>query len=342
MGIALKPFGKGHRTFNVPVDGGSALTRGYMVSQLTSTGMTVAAGTASSGPAIGIAEHDQDNADGSDGDLRANILSDGIFVMANAGGGDACTEALSLFSVVYIYNAYTVADNSNGGARQPAGLYMGLEPNGDVRVFFGFRLLAQAEAGLISIADAGLFTDAATVEEAIQELYQNALTAGGFIPISLRDFREVSSGGDVGNIAANGGVLASDTTPILRADANESEEIAWAAAEVDGVSVDLSLPKDLDDTAAMTVDLFVASGATDAASFSLLSSFNKGAQVTDSFDDSATKSATFHIITATIAAADIPANAICMTLQLVPPAHAADAILLGAARVNYKKKLLTS
>jgi hypothetical protein len=339
---AVAPYGLTCRKVNLPVDGGSSILEGNMVSQLSASGMLVPAGTALSGPCIGIATHDMDNTNGADDAKRCLVAHDGIFLLDNATGGDACSEATMLYSTVYIYDPVTVADNSNGGARKIAGLFMGMEESGQVRVYIGRRSDAVSAAADISIADAGTFTSTTTVEEALQELYQNALTVSGFIPISLTTLREVNSSGDVGNAAAIGGVLASDTTPILMADANESMEVNWAASNSDIVAFDVSLPKDLDDTANVTVDLLVASGSTDAASFTILTSWNKGTQVTDSFDDSATKSATLHVITATIAAADVPANALSLSVQLVPPAHTTNAIILGGIRINYKRKLLAA
>src|SRR5262245_50296217 len=56
------------------------------------------------------------------------------------------------------------------------------------------------------------------------------------ILIPLNTFREVTSGGDVGDTTANGGLLSSNTTPILRGDAAESLEVAWAAGNSDIVS----------------------------------------------------------------------------------------------------------
>lgn len=158
------------------------------------------------------------------------------------------------------------------------------------------------------------------------------------ISLGLGDFRVVTSGGDVGDIAAIGGHLASDTTPILRGDANGSWEISWAADDVSPVGVQVTLPPDFDDTANATVDFVVYSGATDAATLGLASSWNGGTEVTDSADDAGTKSATRHTITATIAHGDIPAGATHVTFRITPPAHASDAIQLTGVRVNYTPK----
>lgn len=199
-----------------------------------------------------------------------------------------------------------------------------------------------ANAAGVPITDAGGFTSQTTVEGALQELYQDALSIQACIPINVYSFREVSAGGDVGNVAANGGILASDTTPIMRGDASSSAEISWATGDVDAIGTSFSLPPDLDDTANVSLELEVASGSTDAATMGVATSWNGGSEVTDSADDSGTKSATPHTITATIAAADVPASAKRLTIRLTPPTHGSDAISLYSARLLYKRKLRTS
>jgi hypothetical protein len=197
-------------------------------------------------------------------------------------------------------------------------------------------------ASLVGIEDAGTFTTAANVEAALAEIYQHLKSTQASVPLSLFWFRETSGSSDVGDITANGGILASDTTPILRGDAAESQEISWATGNTDQISIQISLPANFDGTADVTVRLWVYSGATDAATFTVESSWDGGALVTDTADDTATKSASKHAITATIAAADIPDTAAFVSINLIPGAHAADAIQLVAARIEYKSKLLTS
>jgi hypothetical protein len=160
----------------------------------------------------------------------------------------------------------------------------------------------------------------------------------GFHGFSLNDFREVDGSGDVGNIAANGGLLASDTTPILRGSAAESFEIFWATGNVDPIALHITLPADFDGASNVTVDLWVRSGATDAATFTVESGWDDGALVSDSASDAATKSATLHKITATIAAADIPNTARLLTLALTPTnAHATDAYSLLGCAINFTR-----
>lgn len=195
-----------------------------------------------------------------------------------------------------------------------------------------------------AITDTGNFTSQTEVNGALQELYQHLYSAnGGCIPIPLSSFREVSSTGDVGDASANGGVLASDTTPVLLGRATLNDwVISWATGNVDPIGVSMALPNDFDDTADAYLDLEVSSGTTNAATIVVASSWGGGSEVSDSTSDTATKSATQHVIQVTIDKDDIPAGAACVTFRLTPPTHATDAILLHGARLKYKRKLLTS
>ncbi len=196
---------------------------------------------------------------------------------------------------------------------------------------------------LVGYQDVNSKTAAANVGAALDEIYVDRLSTQRGVPIKLGEWREVSATGDVGNVAAIGGVLASDTAPILRAEATtNSWEISWATGNVDPIGVQLMLPPDLDDTASAFLDLIVYSGTTDAATMGVATSWNGGSEVTDSADDSGTKSATRHTITATIAAADIPASSTHVTIRLTPPTHATNAIQLVGAILRYTPKLITS
>ena len=196
---------------------------------------------------------------------------------------------------------------------------------------------------LLGYEDGGSFTTAADGDAALDEIYQHLRSIQHCIPFSLHAFREVDANGDVGNIVANGGLLASDTTPIFRADAAESEEISWATGNVDPVQLQTALPPNFDDTADAKFEIDVYSGATDASTLTIETSWDGGAKVSDTADDAATKSATRHTITATIANADIPAGARNVTIHIVPTnAHAVDAYQIVGARLLHKGKLLTS
>lgn len=150
-------------------------------------------------------------------------------------------------------------------------------------------------------------------------------------PIALTSWREVTTGGAVGNAAANGGILASDTTPVLGVDANEGMQISWATGNVDDIATSITTPARMDITRDAYLDLWVLSGTTNAATMVVETSDNGSAKVTDSASDASTLSATLHKITATIAAGDIAAGA-TLTINLTPPTHATDAIVLKGAK----------
>lgn len=198
-------------------------------------------------------------------------------------------------------------------------------------------------ASLVGVEDAGTFTTAADVEACLAELYRHIISSKAPLVCSLYDLREVSAAGDVGNIAGGCGILGSDTTPILRGDAAESQEVYWAAGNSDIVACQKTFGDDFDDTKDVTVSLWVYTDNTnnDPATFSVESSWDGGALVVDSALDAAPAGAV-HKITATIAAGDIPASAQRLTLILTPPAHAADGIGLVGYRIDYGRKLLTS
>jgi hypothetical protein len=259
----------------------------------------------------------------------------GVFDWENSGGGDAIAAA-DVGKVCYVVDDQTVALTSNTSTRGIAGFIT--EVRGGVPYVFmgphvaGMIVIAASEASQLDTAQ----TDIDALEANVTNLQTDA--AIGFCDISLNDFREVDASGDVGAITANGGILASDTTPILRGDANETAEIVWATGNVDPISAQLVLPPDFDGAANVTVDLWVRSGSTNAATFTVESGWDGGALVTDSASDAGTLSAALHKITATIAAADIPNTARLLTLVLTPTnAHATDVYALLGAAVNFTR-----
>lgn len=163
-------------------------------------------------------------------------------------------------------------------------------------------------------------------------LAQPATTTNSII-LPLHTWREVDSSGDVGNIVANGGVLASDTTPILRGDAAESFEIAWATGNADPISVSFALPHDFDGSRNVTLELTGYGGTTNAPSFTVETGWDGGALVSDTA--AGTAAAGSQNFSATIAAADVPDAPRRLTIALTPGTHATDVFGLTAARLRY-------
>src|SRR5687767_11973678 len=116
--------------FDLPVDGGSTIRKGTLISQLTATGAVVPYSTASSGVCVGVSQHGVDNASGADGDKRVRVESKRAYAFTNGAGGDAFSEASLIGAVVYGTDDHTVADNSNSQARKAVGFFMGMESDG--------------------------------------------------------------------------------------------------------------------------------------------------------------------------------------------------------------------
>jgi hypothetical protein len=141
--------------------------------------------------------------------------------------------------------------------------------------------------------------------------------------------------------SANGGNLASDTAPILRANGTtNAQEIAWVLDGVERICFDpVALPADFDDTADCFVDLFLTTnGTTNAPAFTVVTNWNAGADVSDTTAAGVAQTA-FQVISATVAAADIPAARV-VNVSLTPGAHGTDAWHLHGGCIRYTKKLM--
>lgn len=198
-------------------------------------------------------------------------------------------------------------------------------------------LLFQATGSSLSADDVSYTsndTDASGVASALDVIFAALKSSDTqWVGVPLTAFREVDSSGDVGNAAAIGGVLASDTTPIFEADAAEAMDIRWAANDVDIIAAQVALPPNFDGTQDVTINLLVqASGTSNAPSFSILTNWDGGSQVTDTAAGSA--SAAKQTITATVAAADIADTAQFLSMQIVPGAHGTDAWSLYGVQVR--------
>jgi hypothetical protein len=158
------------------------------------------------------------------------------------------------------------------------------------------------------------------------------------IALPLVVAREATAG-DVSDIAANGGLLASDTTPVLSGTSTTvSQQLLWAASNVDQILWDVLLPEDFDGRDDVLVELWVASGGTtNLTSFAVSTSWDNGAAVSDTATDPAA-SVTVHKITARISAADIPDAASYMSIGLTPATHGTDTMILKAARILFTAK----
>lgn len=151
--------GPGPFTFDLPVDGGSSIFKGTLVSQLTATGMVVPYSTAASGPCIGVAQNAADNSTGADGAERVLIETKRAYALTNGTAGDAFSEASLIGSLVYGTDDHTVANNSSTATRKAVGFFMGMEVDGKVRVWIDPTLASLVDK-LQTLTDAPATVDA--------------------------------------------------------------------------------------------------------------------------------------------------------------------------------------
>lgn len=159
------------------------------------------------------------------------------------------------------------------------------------------------------------------------------------IDIPLFNWREVTSN-NIPNIAALGGILANDTTPILEytnGDTDSAIRLRWAAGNVDKITTQLALPADADEKNSISLTVRAAmAGATNAPVLTLDSFFNEGdTKVVDT--SSAITGATVAEYFITIASADIPATARTMSIELTPGAHGTDALYVYGTWLSYSR-----
>jgi hypothetical protein len=224
--------------------------------------------------------------------------------------------------------------------------YVDIEPairQADVATHIADSSAAPA-ASAISIADAGTLTTAAQVQAALQDINQHLLSAQKFLPVPLTALRELTTGA-IPNAAGNGGLLASDTTPVLSSvngDTDGALRVSWAASNSDAIGFQVPLPPDLDDTADVVIHVRAAmSGTTDTPVIDADSYFNEGdTKVEDA--SAAITGASYAEYTITIGAADVPAGAQTLSVEITPAAHTTDALYVTAVWIEYKAKLLTA
>lgn len=273
-------------------------------------------------------------------------VADGDLVNVRLRTWGGTMEGAAADSFAYAATLYGAANGAISDTSSGSAIGLALEAAtaaGDIVEYIEFGVLSTT-AATVSIADAGSFTATATVEAALQEIYQDIFSAQQFVGIPLNTFREATTF-DVGNIAANGGILASDTTPILEAinaGTDGCQRLAWAASNNDQVVTSIPLPPNIDVASDLKLNVRIASAATtDAVGFTVETFFNEGD--TKVSDTSATnQTATYAEKLTTIAAADVPSGAQTITIGLTPVAHTTDAMYMTAAWLEYTPVIRTS
>ncbi|MBE0568733.1 MAG: hypothetical protein IH577_03535 [Deltaproteobacteria bacterium] len=256
-------------------------------------------------------------------------------------------EAFAVGATLYGGANGKVQDTSSGSAIGEAVEAAG--GDGEIVRMIDFGVLSTT-AATVSVADTGTFTDAATVEAALAEIYQGMLTAKGIIDIPMP---VISSAG----VALAAFVSADSVTGGYCVTA-KGMGIRWNNHATPGPAVasKVMVPPDMDVAANATLHILAAkTGATigDATKFTI-GAFNNvvGAAYdadntfggdTDAMVGDETAKNVQHL-TRTLALADLEAYPAAIELTLKPKdgTLGTDDVILLAAWIEYKKKVLTA
>lgn len=247
-----------------------------------------------------------------------------------------CTvgSAIALGTVLYGAADGKVSDASSGSAQG-----INIEPGTIVDnavIEVALWNVKSTTAGTVGIADAGGFTATTTTEAALQEIYQHLVSAQKFIGVPLALVFESD--------ATNMTPLTGSTGPkrdMANGDTDSGIVLTWAASNSDAIIFQVPLPPELDVASDLVVHFRAKSGgATDTPTIASDAYFNEGDTKVE--DVSAALGAAYAEKTITIAAADVPAGAQTLTVELTPGAHTTDTIVLSSISIEYTAVILTS
>jgi len=193
----------------------------------------------------------------------------------------------------------------------------------------------------------GTPTQVSDLEAALQT---DVLSVQAFIPLDICGLREIATNA-IQNLAAYGGILASNSTPILQrvnGATDKALRVSWVGEDVAEVQFPpIPIPPDLDSDEDVVVHLLLQrSGSTDDCDIDVLAYFNGiGAYTGDTEMGGKTDALTTTNIEEQIvalAAANITGHPGFLNISLLPDAHDADTIYLYAAWIEYTRALRTS
>lgn len=163
----------------------------------------------------------------------------------------------------------------------------------------------------------------------------------GFIPLDLLAGR-ILSGSATQNAAANGGLTASDSAPILQrvnAATDQALRLNWAATVVTEVTWCFPYPPDLDPDGAVTVHILAASGGATNSPTMGIAYFEGFGDTNAGGSTAAITGTTIAEYTVTIVAANVGAHPNFAAVSLTPAAHGTDALFMYALWIEYLRRL---
>ncbi len=205
--------------------------------------------------------------------------------------------------------------------------------------------LSALGSATLTDADEVYVNDGGSSKKATIAELRTALTPKGFIMLDITTLRIIGddTADEIGDLAANGGFLSNDSTPLLGRVSTSTDKalrIEWALSDVTELQFGpVPMPPDLDETTDVTIHLLgLMSGSTDTPTVDV--------QVFDGIGDTEMGGASTAFgsalaeETVTIANADISGNPTgVFNISLTPGSHGTDALHLHGAWIEYTKKL---
>jgi len=295
----------------------------------------------------GVATERQDNASGSDGDLDVVLRRRGLIKVIM----DTAISQANVGDNVFLVDDQTVDLTANvtnnifcgviAGYIDSTHAWIDIEPairQADVATHIADASAAHA-ASAISIADAGTFTDQTEAEAALQEIYQDLVSAQHVIPVPIGAFT-LEDGTAITKFTAGatpGFQQLSDKEVVLTWDGNATPGAA-------AVVIPLVDPA-IDDSADIVVHcLAKMAGATDTPVVAFEAYVGAGDTDCAGTDPEITGGTALTEYTMTIDAADVSAAPTSLTLVLTPTAGQMDTdeLHLYALWLEVTRKLRTS
>jgi hypothetical protein len=230
-------------------------------------------------------------------------------------------------------NSGTVDYLDNGG-----NIIYTLDPiNRKMTFASGAQLDLSASTSIIDLTNAIVTAD--IVANAVTAAKLTSTLATGYIPLPLAQARKIVSN-DIPNIAASGGLLASDTDPkLIRINGATDPQIRiqWAAASVIPVTWSVPMPRDVDTASPAIVNVKAGmGGATDTPVIAV--GFWPGVGGANQGGNTGALSSTLSQKTVSVAGANVGTFTTEWTVILTPAAHGADVLNLTECFLEYTRK----
>lgn len=185
----------------------------------------------------------------------------------------------------------------------------------------------------------GTVTTAAIVANAVTAAKLTTTLATGPIPLPLSQARKITSN-NIPNVAAVGGLLASDTDPKLERVNGATDpqlRIQWAAASVIPVQWSVPAPKDFDNTQPVIVNVMAGmGGATDTPTIGV--AFWPGVGGANGGGNTGALSSSIAQKTVSVPGASAGTYPSEWAVILTPAAHGTDALNLMGCWLEYTRK----